>query len=558
MRATRLVHAALAFASLGGAAGCGPKAAQPFIRATTPPVVTAGELDARKLLAETAIKAERAGAGPLAVVAKGTVSEGDRLGAFVDIPQGACLLGFARGASSIEDVDIAAFADEGSPLVVDEGPDPKPTVLYCPREATRLYLAVHTAGGDGLVALGAALVPQARASEVAKAVSARGALGGAPRRTEAWPGLDEAVIARRKALGGTWDEQRRTALPVDAYAPSSTELKLDADSCVDILVVPDDDVALIDVAVQDDAGREVARAREGSANRSLLLCSRRAASMSLVVRPHVGRGLAATVVARSRESKDLGKRADVVWIGGSLTLDKVTGLAEGELERSGYGRAAKTTGAAEGGRRAELKIAMPAPSGCSRVDVVGGEPLSDLTVELVVPDGRRASSADGAERVTLYGCASRDARLLLETRGMAGPYAILITKEPWESESFTKEPIASARMLTRLAPSFGAPVGKARTAKTIRVAHDAPVLLDYVVPGSKCIDLGAGASGEGVGVTLRAFDVATQKELDRSHGPHAAAVRACASTSPMTVRAEVTVSAGVLSVVVGDRVRDAR
>ena len=36
---------------------------------------------------------------------------------------------------------MTAFSDEGNPVAVDEGQDPKPTLLLCPPHPDRLYLA---------------------------------------------------------------------------------------------------------------------------------------------------------------------------------------------------------------------------------------------------------------------------------------------------------------------------------------------------------------------------------------------------------------------------------
>src|SRR5262249_38975074 len=175
--------------------------------------------------------------------------------------------------SSVEDLDIAAFADEGNPVAVDEGPDPRPTLLLCPPHPDRLYLAAHVAAGEGLVALGAQLVPKDRAVEVGRALGARGGWGEGPRAAEAWPGLDDRVRARRAALGGNWDELKRLAVALDARASSYVTFPVDAEGCVDLLVLPDETVAMLEVEVMDGDGRVVARAHEGGAERTVTVCS---------------------------------------------------------------------------------------------------------------------------------------------------------------------------------------------------------------------------------------------------------------------------------------------
>src|SRR5690606_23020322 len=112
------------------------------------------------------------------------------------------------------------------------------------------------------------------------------------------PGLEEQVRGHRGAVGGTWEEQRRVAVAVDARAPSSIALSIEENGCVDALVVPDEDVAVLDVAVLDADGRVVARAKDTTPARSITVCSQASMAGSLEVRPHVGRGLVAVIVAK--------------------------------------------------------------------------------------------------------------------------------------------------------------------------------------------------------------------------------------------------------------------
>ena len=132
-----------------GSSACGAHAA-PAASASTPallatPHVVVGALQAAPLLADLPARASKLGAGPLAIVASGPMSEGERLGAFVDVPLDACLLAYGRASPSLEDIDLAAFAEEGNPVAVDEGPDPKPTILLCPPHPARVYVAAHAA-----------------------------------------------------------------------------------------------------------------------------------------------------------------------------------------------------------------------------------------------------------------------------------------------------------------------------------------------------------------------------------------------------------------------------
>ncbi|MDP9149187.1 MAG: hypothetical protein M3O36_04495, partial [Myxococcota bacterium] len=151
------------------------------------PHVTPGELDAGPLLREVSMRAARLGAGAPSLVSSAEAVPNDWVGGFVDVPSDACLLGYARGSSSIEDVDVAIYSDEGTQLAVDEGRDVHPTVLLCTPHPARVYVAAHVVEGEGLVGVGAQLVPKQRALIVARALGARGGLAEAPRPADGWP-----------------------------------------------------------------------------------------------------------------------------------------------------------------------------------------------------------------------------------------------------------------------------------------------------------------------------------------------------------------------------------
>src|SRR5689334_16030977 len=91
-------------------AACGPS--KPVISPTAAgppnaPKVVPGTLEATPLLGDVPQRAAKLGAGPLSIVVSGPLNEGERLGAFVEIPPDVCLLAYARAAPSVEDIDLA-------------------------------------------------------------------------------------------------------------------------------------------------------------------------------------------------------------------------------------------------------------------------------------------------------------------------------------------------------------------------------------------------------------------------------------------------------------------
>lgn len=547
--AVRTGSAALLVAAL---AGCRTPGAVPpaFIpsHVTEPPRVIAGALEARPLLGDLPTRASQLGAGALAIVASSPMSEGERVGAFVEVPKDACLLAYARSSASLEDIDLAAFAEEGNPVAVDEGPDPKPTILICPPHPERVYVAVHAAAGEGLCVIAAQLVPRDRAEAVGRAVNARGAAAKAP---EAWPGLDDHVRTHRAATGGTWEEQRRVAVAVDSRAPSSVALTIDEGGCLDALVVPDEDVAVLDVDVLDAEGRLVARAKDTAAVRSITICSQILVSGSLQIRPHVGRGLVAVVIAKAKgdSSREMLTRPDVAWVASGQPLETTRAAREHALGKAGYNPPARAhTGQLQLGRRVTMPIELDGGP-CTRVDVVAGAPLALIDASIWDDGGSLLASGDGTDGAVLFACSKGKARIDLGTRGHPGPFAVLVRQEKWKDPTLAVHPLAASRMLARSLPHEGKAAGvrHAVLGPAKRYVHDA-----NIAPGH-CLLLAVGVEGEGTGLELRMFDAVLGDELDRSHGQASAVVRACAGNGPQSVRVEARATAGKLDAVIGER-----
>jgi hypothetical protein len=533
---------------------CGRPAARPAAPPTEAPKVVGGPLEARPLLGDIPQRASRFGAGPVAIVASSPMAEGERVGAFVEIPKEACLLAYARSSASLEDIDLAAFAEEGNPVAVDEGPDPKPTVMICPPHPDRVYVAAHAAAGEGLCVIAAQLVPRAAAETVGRAVNAHGS---SPKSPETWPGLDTQVRLHRSAIGGTWEEQRRVAVAVDARAVSTVGFTIDEQGCADALVVPDEDVAVIDVDVFDNDGRLVARAKDTLPARSITVCSQTAVAGSMQIRPHVGRGLVAVVIAKAKgDAKEMMSsmlaRPEVAWVSSGVPMEQAKQNRERALGKLGYGHATSTqNGTLQLGRRVTLPIDLD-PAACTRVDVVAGAPLALVDAAVWDPNGNLLGTGDGADSATIFACGKGKARLDLGTRGRPGPFVVTTHAERWKDASFAAHPLAAGRMLSRFAPLFEGAPGRVKSTTldaAKRYAQEAQL------PAGACLRVAAGVEGEGTGLELRIFDATTNEELDRAAGQTSASVRACAGNATINVRTEARATAGKLDAVIGERLR---
>ena len=547
------------FALLVLSAGC---ASQPVGTARpSAPIAHAGELDATSVLGDLPKKAIALGASLVTLIAGGEMNEGERVGAFVEVPKDMCLLAYARGSSSVEDLDVAAFADEGNPLAIDESSDPKPTVMLCPPHPARVYVTAHDASGEGLVALASHLVPPDKSVAVAREVGAKGASSG-PTAADAWPGLADRVREHHGALGGHWEELRRVALPVDARMPSLIAFPAEEGSCTDVLLVPDDEIALVEAEVLDGEGRVVARAREGGTDRTLTVCSPVAFAGQLSIRPHVGRGLVAVVLAKTKDDAAIEREGtvDVAWMHASEPLAASRDRRDQVLTESGYGHAqVRSNGELLVGRRARLPFETRSfAGGCYRADIVGGAPLALVEAELHDDAGAVVARARGASGATLFGCsgASAGAKLTLdvEAQGRPGPYALLARRERWQDPLFAQHPLAASRMLTALAAGTGAQLGAAAgPVRSYVVDADHVISFDATVAPNTCLRIAAGAEGKGTGLELRLLDPAGEGELDRSHARDAVVTRACAQGSPRPIHAELRGSSGSLDAIVGVR-----
>lgn len=550
---------AIAVALLGGCSLFGRDAPPPAPAASAPPAphVTPGDLDPRALLGELPARAGRLGAGAPSLVTSSEAGDNEWVGGFVDVPKEECLLGYARGSASIEDVDVAVYSDDGTQLAADEGRDVHPTVLLCPPHPDRVYVAAHVVDGEGLVAVGAQLVPKDHAVVVARALGARGTVNEGPRPIEAWPGLDDVVRAHRTELGGSWEEFKRVALPVDSRLPTYVAFPIEAEQCVDAVVVPEDEVGVLDIEAIDGDGRVVARAREGAGVQTLTVCSPSPMPGTLAVRPHVGRGLAAIVLARVRGdvARDLSTRPEIAWAAAQQPLDKARHAHDSVLAKGGYAEpVATSTGTLVLGRRITVPIDLKTLGGaCARVDVVGGAPLGLLEASVWDDSGALLGSGEASTSLALFACSRSAVRLELETRGRPGPFVVTVRPERWRDPAFAAHPLAASRMLARAAAGPDMLFeGKGAPARDVTLDASHELSWTETIAAGHCTRVTVGVQGEGGGVDLRASNPADGTDIDRSQAAHAASVRACAPLdAPRAVKFDLRASAGRVDAVVG-------
>ena len=341
--------------------------------------------------------------------------------------------------------------------------------------------------------------------------------------------------------------------------PTYVSLPVEADHCVDAVIVPDNDVALLDVEAFDSEGRVTGRAHEGIGTRTLTVCSSIAMAGSLTVRPHVGRGLAAVVLARAGGdvARDLSTRPEVAWTAAAQPLETARLARSALLAKTGYpAPLSSATGTLVLGRRLSVPLDVRSPGGaCVRIDVVAGAPLALVGARLWDDTGSLLGSAESSSSLALFACAPGPVRLELETRGRPGPFAVSMREERWKDAAFAAHPVAASRMLERAA--MGPEMlldGKQSPARAVSIDAAHVVGWTETIAAGRCVRVTVGAQGDGAGVELRAYDPADGTDLDRAEAPHAATVRVCAAPgAARDGRFEVRASAGRMDAIVGEQ-----
>jgi hypothetical protein len=471
---------------------------------------------------------------------------GDRISSLLEVPETDCAVAIARATPSVDDVDLFAYGEDGAVLGSDEGSDKQPALLVCPPHPRRIFLAARIAAGHGLVALGAQRVAVRDAERVAKAYGVRYRPGELTRRMSVWPGLDERLEEHRRQLGGAWVDLRRVAVPLDARTPTRLSAAVDADRCLDLLVVPSDEIVALDVTLLDAEGRIVGRARGGGRDRSLVVCSPTPSPVTFELRPHVGIGLAIAMMSRSRE----GTEADIGEESVRLDLYPKEGIGPERARRATeLGRIGLPTGRliASGtlplGQRKSMAFDLPA--GCSRLDLVAGAPLRGVDAWIYADDGSLLASASGPSPV-LHACsAGGRARLDAESLFRPGPFALELRTEPGTPKVLVDHPLAASRLLSRMV-EHGV-IATARRVGAVYVHPVGPTQLarqSLLVPVGRCLDV-TGAIGPGAsGFEIRLVGGDNQ-QIAFASGEHSTSVRACAADAVGgNVVAELRASAG--------------
>lgn len=514
-----------------------------------------GRLDGERFLAKDAEKAKRAGASPTTILAVDAGAPGDRISGLLEVPLDSCALVIARGSEEIDDIDLFAYGDDGKSFGSDERPDKTPTLLVCPPHPKRMYIVARVAAGHGLVAVGAQRVSEDDAPKVGEVLAARGFRGRGTPRLDSWPGLDAAVASHRKAIGDTWQEVRRVAAPLDSSLPTRLSAVVSQDRCLDVLVLPSEDVSHLDVAALDVDGRILGRATAHGRERFLVVCSNEKAPLTIEVRPQAGRGLAAIVMSESRAAS-LEGRVSVLDLGPVGDLAETREKNSTVLESRGY-QNAKSAGAGTLSIGRRESVALDLSEGCTRIDVLVGKPARGLEAWLWNAAQELVAHKRGNAQATLFACGKKGkTRLDLEALARGGPFAVETRKENEAPATLIEHPLAASRLLARmLSRGVIQRASQVTAAKVSQLSPSKQETLKVIVPFGRCMDVAVGLGPGATGAEVRLVNVANDQEIELGTGTDSAGARACAleGQKSLEVRAELRTVTGTASAVSATR-----
>lgn len=484
---------------------------------------------------------------------------GDRISALLEVPKQECAVVIARGSSSVEDLDLLAYGEDGAPLGSDEATDREPSLLICPPHPGRVLIAARIAQGHGIVAVGSERVLPALATKAAQRYRVKPREGGDAERLKAWPGLDELVVRERERVGGKFQDLRRVAVALDASVATTLPASVDAGRCVHALFVPSEDVSHLDVAALDDRGRLLGRAVGSGRQRSLVVCSPTPSEISFEIRPHAGRGLAVVALSASVPGSESAIEGEVIRRDVFPTGDAKAQLIllDARLKKLGYP-------ASKAGPKLDLQlgrrssVALDLGPGCTRIDVVGSSPVRGVSARLWSDGGELRAADSGGAAATLFGCGAGKVRVDASAVIAPGPVTITTQREPDAPAELVRAPLAGgrlvARMLARGVLKRADAIGKVTE---LSLSAEQLTKLPFMVPLDRCLDIDVAISGNSPGLELRALDADSGVELDSAVGEEAASVRLCAyrrgAQGSLNVRVELRSVSGTAKALLATR-----
>jgi hypothetical protein len=399
-----------------------------------------------------------------------------------------------------------------------------------------------------MVSISAQLVRSADAERAARAVGAKGELSLHAIPEQGWPGLDDALRTHRQAFGAKFRDIRRLAAPLDARIGTRLSVATEGDECIDVFVLPSEDVSLVELTALDAEGRIVARAPGDERAPTLLVCAPARSELTIELRPHAGRGLAAVIIGATGDPsvrKDLGGEFIAHEIAPTVTLVEARTATRNRLAKLGYpSERVVTQGTVRVGSRVALAVDLPA--GCSRLDVLAGAPTRTLDAWLWSKSGSLIAHDDGGASAVLFACGTaQGARIDVEAISRGGPFAVDIRTLAGPFAVLSRRPLAASRLLGRLTAHerIRTPLDASNIAE-VTLSAEKITTEHRNVPRGTCLDAALAIDAGAEGAELRLTDTDTGAELALARGTYSALTDVCAIDSPSDARVTIEMRVG--------------
>jgi hypothetical protein len=334
---------------------------------------------------------------------------------------------------------------------------------------------------------------------------------------------------------------------------------VEAGSCLDVLVVPGDEIAHVEVSVLDARGRIIGRAPTDDDVPAVVVCGEVRTEVTLELRPRAGRGVAAVVMSAIDEpsSREAPGTGFVRLPGAAVSLDDAVRALEQQFEGASHGSAIKAV-RSDGvvGRRVSFDVEVP--GGCARLDLVAGAPAQGVDAWLWSSNGALAAHAVGGAHATLFGCVRGMGRLDVEATEHSGPFAFEVRGLSLPTSPFEKHPLAASRVLARYLEAHRLSDPKELgIPRSVSLSPDMLAEDAITIPAGRCLDAALGLGPGAEGAELRLVDVAGRQELARARGAFSALAGTCArpGQTPLRIKAEMTVAAGTTTALLGVHLR---
>jgi hypothetical protein len=464
---------------------------------------------------------------------------GDSLGGFLSLPAGVCAFVMARGSSGVQDLDLFAFADDGSVLASDESAARDASLLFCLPQPARAFISGRVSAGFGLFGVSAQVLAPAQAGALARRFGVVSKPSTRAQELDSnWPGLDERLAEHRRRLGGRWESVRKIALPLDPRLYVHVSASVEAGGCLDLLVSPSEEVAHLELEVLESNGRWIGSGQARGADRDLMVCSSEKQELTIRCRPHAGRGLAALVISRSSAStaSELSPHPARFDLRPQGSLSDLRAAHAAQLQSTGYGRAILLReGQLEPERRKSVPLTLL--RGCSRIDVLSAAPVQSLRAWLWDGEGRLISEEQRGSRSTLFACGpASTARLELESVSRGGAFAAEVRHSPSLPLLAERYPTAAARLLGTLAARGLLPsLARLPDLGSSELVEDQLSRVPLRVRAGHCSAFSAALDRGASGLEVRLFEIdaaspgePAAEDLEMAYAAHAVSVRICA------------------------------